>query len=125
MAAITLHDQDKREAWEAEDADRRWAHYQKCEGTTRRHKRAMRVMADEPLPEPSTLDDMRRAIDAQAKTLATMKDTARRLPAGRDRWAAIRLCLDAGMRQSEVARLFGVSRARVTQMLAEDDCPFR
>lgn len=126
MSMVTLHDQDEREAWEAEDADRRWAHYQKCEGVSRRLKREARAMTApvESEPEPSSLDDVRRAIDAHAKTLEALKDAARRLPRGQERWQAIRLLLDAGMRQSEVARLFGVSRARIAQMLAEDDTPF-
>ena len=124
MAVLTLHDQDEREAWEAEDADRRWCHYQKCEGAKRRHRRAMKP-AEEPKPiKPSSLDEMRAAADAHAKSLEVMKDTARRLPAGRERWAAVRMLVDAGMRQSEVARLLGVSRARVSQLLQSDDIPF-
>lgn len=124
MAVVTLHDQDEREAWEEDDAEERWAHYAKCEGTTRRHKRAMRVMVEPKPVKPSSAADVKGALEAHAKTLAKLQDAARRLPPGSERWAAIRACLDAGMRQSEVARLLGVSRARVAQMLAEDDCPF-
>lgn len=124
MAMVTLHDQDEREAWEADEAEERWARYQKCEGIARRHKRAMRAMPEPKPVTPSSAAEVRAALEAHAKTLAKLQDAARRLPAGSERWTAIRACLDAGMRQSEVARLLGVSRARVAQMLAEDDCPF-
>lgn len=123
MMMVTLHDQEDREAWEAEDGGRRWAHYARCEGTKRRHARAMKPAEEPAAVVPSTLSEYTAALEAHGRTLAALKDTARRLPRGPQRWRAVELGLSAGFRKAEMARLLGVSPQRITEMLSQDDIP--
>lgn len=123
MMMVTLHDQEEREEHEAEDAERRWTSYLPKEGVRRRHARAMRGAEPVNAPEPSTLAEYTAALEAHGETLAALKDTARRLPRGSQRWQAVELGLSAGFRKAEMARLLGVSPQRITEMLSQDEIP--
>lgn len=127
---VTLHDQEQRETHEMQDAERRYYHWsasygKSCRAALKRCADREAAMTGEVKQvEQSSLAELNKALEAHGKTLEALKDVARRLPAGRERWDAIRACLNAGMRKAEVARLLGVSPQRVTQMLGEDDIPF-
>lgn len=121
-----------KERWEREDAERRWAHYAKCEGSSRSFKRHQREDAHAEAYDRGELDtsleDVESALRALTRARSRLVKALRYLPEGetrKDRHRAVMACLDAELTQAEVARACGVSRARIAQIVKRhQEIPF-
>ncbi len=95
-----------------------YASYIGGSGMKREQRSAPAVRAPKEV-KPSTSKDVERALGKRLEANAALEAALLGLPAGDERRAAIRAALNAGVTQGELARLMGISRARVSQLVAE------
>lgn len=114
---------------EEREHERRHFHYSKAEGIGRRHKRAMREIAEnramiDQTAKTTTLEEVQTSLRKRAEVEAQLAGVLAHLPRGQARREAVKACVASGIRKAEVARLLGVSPQRVNQILRDDEIPF-
>ena len=80
------------------------------------------------MPRRSSVADVRAALKARQKADRALAKHLRALPPGvndldlgKERKAAVRACLEAGLSQGELSRLMGLSRQRVSQLVSRGE----
>ena len=128
MPASTLQRQHEEAEYE-----RKWAHYQKCQGVGRRvaadryHERVAEIVSarkKRSAPPATTLEEVEQILKRREAVQTELRLALAYLPRGQGRRDAVRACERAGISRAEIARLLGVDRSRVSHILKEEGIPF-